>query len=151
MPDTPKNSATVAVVIGAAIGNGLAYAVLFVSGLVFVWYLVACGVPAELAYMRAHESVGYLIFAHTLAVASLVPGGYWTARLSSTSRIRNAVLAGLIVCTLTLLAYLMPYDIPAPWWSRVAAILSPLPAYLIGAVLHNRKSAASLKKHPPSS
>ena len=56
--------------------------------------------------------------------------------------LRVIVLAGLIVCTLTLLAYLMPYDTPAPSWSRIVAILSPLPAYLIGAVLHNRKSAA---------
>jgi len=137
-PGQPQFRSAVAVFVGAAVGNGLAYAVLFTAGLVFLWYLVATGVPGNEVHAKAHQSTGYLLFAHILAFACLLPGGYWTARLSAKSSLRNAAFAGLIVCTLTFLAYLVPYDLPAPWWSRLVGILAPLPAFVLGAALYKR-------------
>ena len=138
-----KHKSTVAVLVGAAIGNGISYAVLFVCGFFFLWYLVACGVPADQAYTKAHESTGYLGFAHTVAFVCLVPGGIWTAKLSHEEALmRNALIAGLAISALTLLAYFMPYELPAPNWSRVVAVFTPILAYLVGARIHARKSAA---------
>lgn len=142
MTPLQKHRSTVAVLIGAAVGNGISYAVLFVCGFFFLWYLVASGVPADQAYVKAHESTGYLAFAHIVAFACLLPGGVWTAKLSQVAPVRNAFIAGLVVSALTLLAYFMPYDLPAPNWSRAVAVLCPIFAYLVGAHLHGRKSAA---------
>jgi hypothetical protein len=127
-----------AVLIGAAIGNSLSYAVLFVLGLFFLWVLVAQGIPGNDAFARAYESTRYLVFAHLVGFLCLVPGGLWAARLSETSHIRNATLAGLLVAGFALLGNLVPYYLPIPLWSRVASVLLPVPAFVVGAVLQRR-------------
>jgi hypothetical protein len=129
-------SAGTAVVIGAAVGNGLSYAVLFTCGLVFLWVLVFSGIPANDAYAKAHESTAYLLFAHSLGFACLVPGGVWTAKLSLDSHVRNALWAGVLVSLFAFLANFVPYYVPIPWWSRIASVALPVPAFLLGALLH---------------
>lgn len=128
----------VAIVIGAAIGNGLSYAVLFVSGLFFLWALVAGGIPGNEAYARAYDSMAYLLFAHTVGFLCLLPGGAWTAKLSKRSCIRNAAIAGGMVAVVALLSNLVPYYVPIPFWSRVASVLLPIPAYVMGAIWQTR-------------
>ena len=43
-----------AVLIGAAVGNALSYVVLLIFGLVFLWVLVAHGVPGNESYARTY-------------------------------------------------------------------------------------------------
>lgn len=123
-----------AIVIGAAIGIGLNYVVLFVFGLIFLWLLVAGGISGTEAYVKAYESIAYLLFAHTVGFLSLLPGGAWTAKLSGRSRILNAAIAGSLVAVVALLGNFVPYDVPIPFWSRLASVLLPIPAFVMGAM-----------------
>jgi hypothetical protein len=125
-----------AVFIGAAIGMGLSYVVLFVFGLIFLWTLVAQGVPGNESYARAYESTPYLVFAHLVGFLCLLPGGMWTARLSANKSLRLAFYAGLLVALFALIGNLVPYYLPIPFWSKVASVLLPVPAFLFGARLH---------------
>jgi hypothetical protein len=128
----------VAIVIGAAIGNGLSYAVLFICGLVFLWTLVAKGIPGNEAYTQAYKSVAYLLFAHTVGFVCMLPGGAWTAKLSVRCCKRNAAIAGSLVAVLTLLSNLIPYYVPIPFWSRLLSFLLPIPAFVAGAMWQTR-------------
>lgn len=123
-----------AVLVGAAVGHGVSYAVLFVSRLVFLWILVAQGVPTQGLYARVYESMPYLVYAHALGFLCLVPGGYWSARFSSTSPVRSALLSGGLVAAFALLSNLMPYELPTPLWSRIVSAASPVPAFWLGAL-----------------
>jgi hypothetical protein len=76
----PHMGSAMAILLGAAIGNGIAYAVLSVCGVVFLWVLTAQGVPAQELYVRAYQSNSYLLFAHVVGLVCLLPGGYWGAR-----------------------------------------------------------------------
>jgi hypothetical protein len=134
-----STSGAAAVMIGAAIGIGVAYAVLFVCGLIFLWVLVAQGVPAADTYARAYESTRYLVFAHAVGFLCGVPGGYWSARLSAARPLRSAVLSGALVVLFTFLQNLIPYYLPVPLWSRTVAVLVPLPAFVCGAWLWLRR------------
>jgi hypothetical protein len=125
-----------AVFIGAAIGIALSYVVLFVFGLIFLWTLVAQGVPGNESYARAYESTPYILFAHLVGFLCLLPGGLWTARLSANTSVRHALYAGLLVTLFALISNLVPYYLPIPFWSRVASVLLPVPAFLLGARLH---------------
>lgn len=124
-----------AVFIGAAIGMALSYVVLFIFGLIFLWTLVAQGVPVNESYARAHESTPYLVFAHVVGAMCLLPGGLWTARLSANTSVRHPLYAGLLVALFALIGNLVPYYLPIPFWSKVASVLLPIPAFLIGAWL----------------
>jgi hypothetical protein len=140
----PKVGSSVAVVFGAAIGNGIAYTVLSGCGLVFLWVLVAQGVPTRELYSRAYQSNSYLIFAHVVGLGCLLPGGYWTARLSREGPIRNAGLAGILISVFSLTQNLVPYNLPIPFWSRVASAAIPIPAFLLGALYWRRVHHSSL-------
>jgi hypothetical protein len=125
-----------AVFIGAAIGVALSYVVLFIFGLIFLWTLVAQGVSGNDAYARAYESTSYLLFAHLVGFLCLLPGGLWSVRLSANSGFRHALYAGLLVTLFALIGNLVPYYLPIPFWSKVASVLLPVPAFLLGARLH---------------
>jgi ABC-type methionine transport system permease subunit len=127
-----------AVFIGAAIGMALSYVVLFIFGLIFLWTLVAQGVPGNESYARAYESTPYLVFAHLVGFLCLLPGGLWIARLSAHTSIRHALYAGLLVALFSLIGNLVPYYLPIPFWSKVASVLLPVPAFILGARLHTR-------------
>jgi hypothetical protein len=131
----PRLKPTTAVLLGAAVGMSLSYVVLFVCGLLFLWVLVAQGVPGAESYARAHDSTAYLIFAHALGFACMVPGGLWAARFSERAHTRNAALAGLLVALFALLGNLVPYHLPVPFWSRIASAVIPIPAFMLGAAL----------------
>src|SRR5262249_36777958 len=96
------------------------------------------GVSGNNAYARAHESTLYLVFAHLVGFLCLLPGGLWAAKLSTSSQIRNAVLAGVLVAAFAFLGNLVPYSLPIPFWSRVASVLLPVPAFILGAMLQRR-------------
>jgi hypothetical protein len=130
--DEPGNRAT-AVFVGAAIGNGTAYAVLFIFGLIFMWGLAAQGIPSNELYARAYQSTIYLIFAHVVGLLCCLPGGYWSARLSRDSPYFNSFLAAGLVVLVTFAAYLMPYEVPIPFWSRVTSLIAPFAGFLLGA------------------
>jgi len=131
--DPEPDSSQTAVLVGAAVGNGVSYAALFLMSLVFLWVLRAQGVAPQELYVRAYQSTGYLLFAHAVAFLCCAPGGYWSARLGPARPYLNAALAGSIVSALALSANLMPYDLPIPLWSRIASVVIPLPAFLLGA------------------
>jgi hypothetical protein len=127
-----------AILVGAAVGNGIAYAVFGISGLAFMWVLVAQGVPTQELYVRAYAATGYLAFAHLLGFLSLVPGGYWSVKLSPDDSSSAALVAGALVAVLSLLGNLIPYDTPVPYWSRIASVVLPIPAFMLGAWWRNR-------------
>lgn len=129
----PRGRVT-AVVVGAAVGSGVSYAVLFVSCQVFLWILAAQGVPTQALYAQVCESTPYLVFAQSLGFLCLVPGGYWSARFCSTSPVRTALLSGCLVAAFALLSNLMPYELPTPLWSRIASAVLPVPAFCLGAL-----------------
>jgi hypothetical protein len=131
---------TSAVLISAAIGIALSYVILFIFGLIFLWVLVVQGVPANQSYARAYESTSYIVFAHGVGFLCLLPGGLWTAKLSSSLPIRNAAVAGVLVAVFAAIGNLIPYDLPIPFWSRIASILLPVPAFICGALLQHRGS-----------
>lgn len=131
----PSRSAgnVIAVLVGAAIGAGVAYVVLSLCSLVLVWVLFAQGVPSADIPARAYEATGYLAFAHVIAFVCGLPGGYWSARLSASRWLRNAILGGVLVSLFTLLLNLVPYYVPIPLWSRAMSLLTPVPAFIVGA------------------
>ena len=124
-----------AVLIGAAIGAGVAYVVLSLCSLVFVWVLFGQGVPSANIPATVYQSTGYLGFAHAIAFLCGLPGGYWSARLSTSRALRNVILGGILVSLFTLLLNLVPYYVPIPLWSRVMSLLTPVPAFIVGAWL----------------
>lgn len=136
----PVDSAATAILIGVAIGTGTAYAILSLSGLVFLWILTTQGVPAQQLYVRAYQSTGYLLLAHALGFLCELPGGYWSARLSNIRPANNALLAGLLGSALAFAQNLTPYELPVPVWSRIVSIVVPVPAFLLGALWQRRKS-----------
>jgi hypothetical protein len=133
-----RSSDITAILVGAAVGNGSAYAVLFVLGGVFLWMLTLSGVPSAQLYVRAYQSTGYLLFAHLAGAAACLPGGYWAARLSESRPVRNAIIAGCLVSLLALCAYVVPYELPGPFWSHAASVILPIPAFLLGALWRQR-------------
>ena len=133
----PSSSGT-AVLVGAAIGYGISYAVLFVLGLVFLWALVLQGVPTQDLYAKAYQSTTYLAFAHSIGFLCMLPGGYWSARLSPTKPLLPALLAGGIVAMLAAAANLMPYELPIPLWSRITSVIAAVPAFALGAAWWRR-------------
>lgn len=120
------------VLLGFCIGNGASYAALYISGLVFLWVLVAQGVAPDQVYARAYESTPYLIYAHILGFVTTATGGYWTARLSSTNPLRRTLFAGILMSVFVVAQLAIPYDLPIPWWSQLASVLIPIPAFIAG-------------------
>jgi hypothetical protein len=128
----PNPVRTMPVLLGFCIGNGASYAALYISGLVFLWVLVAQGVPPEEVYARAYQSTPYLVYAHILGFLAMAPGGYWTARLSSGSPVRRTLFAGALMSSFVVAQLAIPYDLPIPWWSQVASVVTPIPAFIAG-------------------
>lgn len=141
-PEQASRKFLTAVLIGAAIGNGIAYAVLWVVSIGFLWLLTLQGVPTEELYVRAYASTPYLVLANAVAFVCLLPGGYWSARLSPSNGTAAALLAALVMAALAALEYIAPYQLPLPTWSRVVSLLSPFPAFWLGAVIWRRRDAA---------
>jgi hypothetical protein len=139
LPEPEPSARITAVLTGASIGNGIAYAVLAALGMGYFWLLVLQGVPTEALYAHAFASTYYLVFAHAVGFMCLVPGGYWSARLSPNSGIAAALWAAATLAALSALDLLAPYELPIPAWSRVASLLEPFPAFWLGALLRARE------------
>jgi hypothetical protein len=122
-----------AVVISAAIGIGVAYISVVIVSVVCLWRFVLQGASPENAYALTYQSMGYLLGAHASGFASSAIGGYWSAALSSERRLRAALLAGCFVSAFALLQVLWPYDLPVPFWSVLASVVIPIPAFPLGA------------------
>jgi hypothetical protein len=136
---SPAGDAT-AVAVGSALGVGVAYAAQFFFLLVFLWVLVAQGVPRTDTYARAYESNEIFVLLLVANFLGGLVGGYWSARLSTGRRRRSAVLAGVTVALFTALQYyLLPYYLPGPAWSRIASILLPVPTFSVGGWLLLRR------------
>lgn len=133
----PGSSGT-AVLIGAAIGNGISYAVLYVISLIFMWMLTWQGVEVQDLHAKAYQSVAFLVVAHSVGFLCLIPGGYWSARLSPRKPMATALLAGGIVATFTVVTNILPYEVPIPIWSRIISVVAILPAFAFGAALWQR-------------
>jgi hypothetical protein len=142
LPEPAPSGRITAVLIGASIGNGIAYAVLALLGMGYFWLLAMQGVPTEQLYAHAFASTYYLVFAHAVGSVCLVPGGYWSARLSPNAGTAAALWAAAIVAALAALDHLAPFELPIPAWSRVASLLAPFPAFWLGAVLRAREVKA---------
>jgi hypothetical protein len=127
-------SPVTAILLGFSIGNGVSYAFLYIFGTVFLWILSAQGVPSQELYSRAYQSTEYLILAQSVALLTIIPGGYWCARLSPKNHIANALIAGLLLSLFSFVQLLIPYDVPNPTWSRIASVVIPVPAFLFGAL-----------------
>jgi hypothetical protein len=128
----------VAVFVGFAVGNGLSYAALSVMSVAYLWLLVSQGVPYADLYVRAYQSPWYVAIAHAVAFCTVVPGGYWCARLCPNARTSSALYAGVLLTLVTLVALAVPYGTPAPLWSQAASIATPIPAYLLGSAWWRR-------------
>jgi hypothetical protein len=145
-PEQASRPRLTAVLIGAAIGNGIAYAVLAVIGLGFLWLLRLQGVPIEELYVRMFASTPYLVLAHTAALICMLPGGYWSARLSPSKGTAAALWAAVLMAAFAALDLIAPYELPLPAWSRPVSLLSPFPAFWLGAVIWYRRDAARSQK-----
>jgi hypothetical protein len=128
-----STSDVTAILIGAAIGNGIAYALLSVFGVIFLWILVAQGVPTQDLVARVYQSTGFILFGHAVAFFCCSAGGYWSARLSRDRHLSAALAAGVLLSLLTVVVLLIPYSSPLPAWSNVASVIVPVPAFLLGA------------------
>ena len=127
-----------AILVSAVIGNGTAYTILLLLGLAYAWVLLLTGVPIQELYAREAQSVGFLAFAHVVGFACLVPGGVWSARISPATPSFTAVMAGLLVSIFAISQFLVPYETPVPMWSRVASVVLPIPAFLLGSLWQQR-------------
>jgi hypothetical protein len=90
-------------------------------------------VPSHELYAQISQSSAYLAFGHGLAVLGCVPGGYWSARLGPEKPYFHSFVSGGIVALLTLTAYIVPYELPIPFWSRVVSVVTPFAGFLLGA------------------
>lgn len=142
LPEQATRVRITAVLIGAAIGNGIFYAVISVLGMGYFWLLVLQGVPTEQLYVHAYASTPYLVVAHAVGFVCMVPGGYWSARLSPNAGTATALWAAAAMAALATLDYVAPYEFPIPGWSRVVSLLGPFPAFWLGAVLWTREVEA---------
>jgi len=129
-----------AVAVGAAIALGVAHAVLSLFGLGIYWILTLQGVPPQQLYARANQWTEYVVFAHFVSFVCVMVGGYWSARLSPEEPILTALLAGCLLMAFLASGHLAPYDPPIPVWSRVATLLVPVPACVLGALCWQRTS-----------
>jgi hypothetical protein len=127
-------SSLTAILVGFSVGNGVSYFFLYVFATAFLWVLAAQGVPSQELYSRAYQSTAYLIFAQSVALLTIIPGGYWCARLSPRNAMVNALLAGLLLSLFAFAQLLIPYEVPNPTWSRIASVVIPVPAFLLGAL-----------------
>lgn len=132
--DGPANSfSPVAVLIGAAVGNGILYAVVSTTALIFLWHLTYQGVSPGNLYAKAYESTGYWIFQHVMTLLCLIPGGYWSAKLGPQSPYRHAFASGAVFTLFMVIHFFYPFEIPHPIWSRPLLLVTTIPAFLLGA------------------
>jgi hypothetical protein len=95
-------------------------------------------VPAQEIYAKAYQSTAYLVFAHVVGFMCLLPGGYWSARLSPSKPRLAALFAGCIVAVLSGAAFFMPFELTVPFWSRVTSVVAAVPAFAFGAAWWQR-------------
>jgi hypothetical protein len=136
---TEPGSSVTAVLVGAAVGNGTCYAVLLIFGNIFMWILTGQGVPSHELYGHIYQSNAYIVFAHAVGLMCCIPGGYWSARLGPEKPYFNSSFAACIVALVTFAAYLVPYALPIPFWSRVISVVAPFAGFLLGAHLWLRR------------
>ena len=129
----PARGLTTAVLIGAAVANGVWYAVGYCYSQGWIWALFLQGVAIEALEVRYMESVAAISIAHVLGFACMMPGGYWAARLCTGHPYLSAVLAGGLFLVFTAMQFVLPYEMPVPNWSRALSLLLPIPAFLLGA------------------
>lgn len=141
LDDEAGSTRTTQAFVGFSVGVGLTYAVLMPLGCTYLWLLVAQGVPTAQLYLKAYNSVGFLLFSHVVGFATTIVGGYWSARIGRDHTLIPATLAGLANVLFVGVQYLMPYDFPQPGWSRIVSLAAPLPAFLFGAMLARRLRA----------
>lgn len=135
----PGSSGTAAL-IGAAIGNGISYAVLYVITIIFLWVLTWQGVSVQDLQVKLYQSMAFLVVAHSVGFLCLIPGGYWSARLRPQKPMATALLAGGIVAMFTAITNILPYEDTTPVWSRIVSVVSIFPAFAFGAALWQRSN-----------
>lgn len=131
---------TVPMVVGFCVGVGGSYVALFTSGLIFLWVLIAQGIAPENVYAQAYQSTPYLIYAHILGFVTTAPGGYWTARLSSDGTLWQVIFAGSLMTIFAFVQLAIPYELPIPWWSQIASVVTPIPAFVAGMYLWKHRA-----------
>jgi hypothetical protein len=139
-PELTGSSAT-AIIIGAAIGIGIAYLVLSPIDQAYFWILTFQGVPTDALYARAFQNTPYVVVTHVIGFVCCMPGGFWSARLSRRNPVRNAILAGIAITVFTAIQSIVPFPVPVPMWSQWATILIPLPAFFAGGFLWQRSAS----------
>ena len=105
-----------------------------------MWTLVGAGVPSSQVYWRAYQSIPFLVLQHGIGIGCSAFGGYWAARLYVPKPLKAAAIAGVMVAVFTSLQEtLIPYEVPIPTWSLALSVLTPIPAFLIGAGWRRRR------------
>ena len=134
----PSSSGLKAVIIAAAVGNGILYFAASVLAWAYMWHLSAQGATGMDLYLPLYQSTGYLLVAHVIGVFAMLTGGYWCARLSNDRRLFRAAMAGLIIVVQVILHLTSPHGQPYPFWTCVASLVMPIPVYVAGAMLWRR-------------
>jgi hypothetical protein len=130
-----------AALIGAFLSLGAYWAVASIPGWVYMWTLVGAGVPSSQVYWRTYQSVPFLLLEHGIGLACHAFGGYWTAKLYSHGPLKSAAFAGVVTVVFAALQYMLtPYDLPIPMWSLALSILTPIPAFVCGAIWWQRRA-----------
>ena len=96
----PLRPAT-AVLVGAAVGNGMGYASSYLTSMAILWALVKLGMTAQDAHRWMSSSPATLAPLTLVGLWGLAFGGYWTARLQPMTPFKSAGLAGILMMTLT--------------------------------------------------
>jgi hypothetical protein len=133
-PDRGRSLLAV-VTAGFLLGTGLAFTVQTLSGVVLTWLLVSSGVRTEDLYSAMAESPGINLWAHLLNVAAVMCAGAATAWLKPEAPIATASWLGGVMVAFVVLQFAVPYDYPAPLWSKVLTLITPIPSAIGGALL----------------
>jgi hypothetical protein len=130
------------VVLGAfLVGTGLAFVLQTVSGVALSWVLVGSGVRTEDLYSAMAESPGINLWAHLTNVIAVMPAGALVAWLRPTSPIGTGTWVGALMVAFVILQFTVPYEHQAPLWSKILALVTPIPSVIAGAWLWVRRAA----------
>lgn len=134
----PANSYLTAITIGFAIALGFSLGTTNLITLAYYWILTTQGVAPQDLFRYTLQSQAYLATFHILGFLTIIPGGFWAARLGQSRQMSNAAFTGLLYSIYVILGSIAPFPIPIPRWSFLLSIVIPLVACITGGAIYQR-------------
>jgi len=123
------------------LGTGLAFTLQMLSGVVISWLLVGGGVRTDDLYYAMADSALINLWAHLLNVVAVLCAGATIAWLRPEAPAPCALWVGGAMVVFVAAQFAVPYENPAPLWSKALALLTPVPSALAGVWFWNRREA----------